>query len=78
MLKDDLILQKIQKAKTHNNVVVLWLYGSRVKGTINAESDYDLAMAVIEHWQAIHVNDPLRLAKEENHITSKWEIGVKH
>jgi predicted nucleotidyltransferase len=121
--KNDLILQQIQKkAKTHNNIAVLWLYGSRAKGTANAESDYDLAvafnhypedawqqrlqpenlayewanemnvdsnkisvidinhvpiqlaMAVIEHGQAIQANDSLRLAKEENRITSMWEI----
>ena len=101
---------------------VMWLYGSRAKGTYTATSDYDLAvafrdpvesplerrlrpetlaqqwadslgmpddmlsivdinqaplplaMAVIRTGRAIWVRCPLRLAREENRITSMWEL----
>mgnify|MGYP005995579327 CR=1 FL=1 len=117
------IIQKIQTmAKKHENVAVLWLYGSRAKGLEQADSDYDLAvafnhfpddawqqrlqpenlahewaeeldleekklsvidinhvpiqlaMAVIEHGKLLQSNNELRLIKEENRITSMWEI----
>lgn len=117
------IIQKIQTmAKKHENVAVLWLYGSRAKGLEQADSDYDLAvafnhfpddawqqrlqpenlahewaeeldleekklsvidinhvpiqlaMAVIEHGKLLQLNNELRLIKEENRITSMWEI----
>lgn len=117
------IIQKIQTmAKKHENVAVLWLYGSRAKGLEEADSDYDLAvafnhfpddawqqrlqpenlahewaeeldleekklsvidinhvpiqlaMAVIEHGKLLQSNNELRLIKEENRITSMWEI----
>ncbi len=119
----DSIVNKLQiMAKDHENIAVLWLYGSRAKGTAGPDSDYDLAvafnhypkdpwlqrlqpenlayewartinvapevisvidinhvpiqlaMSVIEQGQVLCVNDPLRLAREENRITSMWEI----
>lgn len=35
----------IQLAQADSQVEVLWLYGSRAKGTATLESDYDLAVA---------------------------------
>lgn len=40
------ILDKVcEQAEADPNVEVLWLYGSRAKGTETASSDYDLAIA---------------------------------
>lgn len=105
---------------------MLWLYGSRAKGTEQANSDYDLAVAfnhfpenpwdrrlqpellamewadelgvaegvisvadinhiplplalsIITTGKALMVKDSLRLAKEENRITSMWEIDHEY
>lgn len=44
---DDKILTKIREfAKGEKNVVALYLFGSRAKGTETAESDYDIAVFV--------------------------------
>ena len=32
-------------AKSHTNIAVVWIYGSRAKGNAEASSDYDLAVA---------------------------------
>ncbi|WP_299316615.1 nucleotidyltransferase domain-containing protein [uncultured Halomonas sp.] len=112
-------------AKEHN-IAVLWLYGSRAKGTESAESDYDLAVAfqdfhqdplgrrlrpellaqawqdelglsdaelsiidinlaplplahvVIRTGQVLRANDRLRLIREENRITSMWELDHQY
>ncbi|MDN3554918.1 type VII toxin-antitoxin system MntA family adenylyltransferase antitoxin [Halomonas maura] len=109
-------------AAKDREVAVLWLYGSRAKGTATADSDYDLAVAfgtfesdplqrrlrpelLAQDWQdalgmhedqlsiidinlvpltlahavirtgrVLHANDRLRLIREENRITSMWEI----
>lgn len=118
----DPILQQIQQlACQEKNLAVVWLYGSRSKGTASASSDYDLAVAfdsfpedewdrrlqpellqqrwsdalpegppvsivdinsiplplaysIIQHGVVICVNDGLRLIREENRITSMWEV----
>ncbi|WP_445004443.1 type VII toxin-antitoxin system MntA family adenylyltransferase antitoxin [Halomonas mongoliensis] len=105
-----------------DDIAVLWLYGSRAKGTDSVESDYDLAVAfhdflqdplerrlrpellaqawqdalglppeqlsiidinlaplplahiVIRTGQVLQANDRLRLIREENRITSMWEL----
>lgn len=107
-------------------IAVLWLYGSRAKGTATTESDYDLAVAfrnfeedalerrlrpellaqdwqdalaltndqlsivdinlaplplahaVIRTGQVLQANDRLRLIREENRITSMWEIDHQY
>jgi len=123
MAESDSVLKSLRGlARSHENLAVLWLYGSRAKGTAGIDSDYDLAVAfeyfpedawqqrlqpenlacewaealglasekisvidinhvpiqlaaaVIEHGRAVQVNDSLRLAKEENRITSMWEL----
>lgn len=35
----------IDLAKQNADIVIVWLYGSRAKGTANINSDYDLAIA---------------------------------
>ncbi|MGM0517584.1 MAG: type VII toxin-antitoxin system MntA family adenylyltransferase antitoxin [Pseudomonadota bacterium] len=37
-----------------------------------------LAMAVIRTGRPLCVNDPLRLAREENRVTSMWELDYLH
>lgn len=37
-----------------------------------------LAMAVVRTGRPLCVNDPLRLAREENRITSMWELDYQH
>lgn len=45
-MNDDALIQHcIQQAQHHPNIDVLWLYGSRVKGTAQPSSDYDFAVA---------------------------------
>ncbi|WP_253451624.1 nucleotidyltransferase domain-containing protein [Halomonas sp. Y3] len=113
-------------AATEHDIAVLWLYGSRAKGTESAESDYDLAVAfqdfpqdplerrlrpellaqawqdklglaheqlsiidinlaplplahvVIRTGQVLQANDRLRLIREENRITSMWELDHQY
>ena len=115
-----------EKAAEDDNIAVLWLYGSRAKGSEQRNSDYDLAVAfnhfpedplerrlqpellgqqwadglriepgqlsvvdinhipiqlaysIIQSGQVLQVNDPLRLAREENRITSIWEIDHQY
>lgn len=109
-------------AAQDDEIAVLWLYGSRAKGTASSGSDYDLAVAfqtfeedplerrlrpelLTQEWQdalhmaegqlsvidinlaplplahavirtgrVLHTNDRLRLIREEQRITSMWEI----
>ncbi|MCL7939429.1 nucleotidyltransferase domain-containing protein [Halomonas sp. ATCH28] len=113
-------------AACESDIAVLWLYGSRAKGTASAESDYDLAVAfrdfakeplerrlrpellaqdwqdrlglkqdqlsivdinlaplplahaVIRTGQVLQANDHLRLIREENRITSMWELDHQY
>ncbi|MFW6346253.1 MAG: type VII toxin-antitoxin system MntA family adenylyltransferase antitoxin, partial [Halomonas sp.] len=113
-------------AAEENDIAVLWLYGSRAKGTDSVESDFDLAVAfydfpqdplerrlrpelLAQAWQdrlglppeqlsivdinlaplplahivirtgrVLHVSDRLRLIREENRITSMWELDHQY
>src|SRR5690606_30645959 len=117
-----MIQQLIQLAQSDPRIAVLWLYGSRAKGTARADSDYDLAVAfnsipeddwekrlqpellaldwadklavdsdhisvadinhiplplayaVITTGKVLLAKDKLRLAREENRITSMGEL----
>ena len=121
------ILQGLAElAAKDEEIAVLWLYGSRAKGTASEESDYDLALAfrtfekdalerrlrpelLVQAWQdalnlpegllslvdinqaplplahviirtgqVLQATDRLRLAREENRITSMWEIDHQY
>lgn len=121
------ILQGLAElAARDNEIAVLWLYGSRAKGTASEESDYDLAVAfrtfekdalerrlrpellaqawqdalslpegrlslvninqaplplahvIIRTGQVLQATDRLRLVREENRITSMWEIDHQY
>lgn len=125
--KDDRLCdQLIRLAEQNNNIAVLWLYGSRAKGTEGPESDYDLAVAfnhfpddawdrrlqpellalewadtlgletgrlsvadidhipltlafsIIMDGNVLVAKDRLRLAREENRITSMWELDHEY
>lgn len=113
-------------AAAENDIAVVWLYGSRAKGSATAESDYDLAVAfhdfpedplerrlrpelLAQAWQdqlglasdqlsvvdinlaplplahivvrtgkVLQANDRLRLIREENRITSMWELDHQY
>jgi predicted nucleotidyltransferase len=127
MHDDQAILTKLTELAAQDDAIaVLWLYGSRAKGTASEESDFDLAVAfkqpggeplerrlrpelLAQSWQdaldlpegllslvdinlapitlahvivrtgrALQVNDPLRLAREENRITSMWELDYQY
>ncbi|CAM3402525.1 type VII toxin-antitoxin system MntA family adenylyltransferase antitoxin [Halomonas lysinitropha] len=116
----------VDMAAEETDIAVLWLYGSRAKGTASPDSDYDLAVAfrdfakaplerrlrpellsqdwqdrlglphdrlsivdinlaplplahaVIRTGQVLRVNDRLRLIREENRITSMWELDHQY
>ena len=126
----DPFLQQLQQlACQEENLAVIWLYGSRAKGSASSDSDYDLAVAfntfpedewdrrlqpeilqqrwsdvlqqswpdklaecppisvvdinniplplafsIIQQGLVLCVNDGLRLVREENRITSMWEV----
>ncbi len=105
---------------------VLWLYGSRAKGTARPDSDYDFAVAfnhfpqnawerrlqsemlaldwsdqlalpedhlsvadinlaplplalnIVQKGRVLVVKNTLRLAREENRVTSMWEIDYQY
>lgn len=109
-------------AAAHGGIDVLWLYGSRAKGSAQPDSDYDLAvafagrpppvlerrlrpeelaltwaealdlpgdrlsvldinlaplplaLAVVQTGRVLWCRSGLRLAREENRITSMWEV----
>nr|WP_299243421.1 nucleotidyltransferase domain-containing protein [uncultured Halomonas sp.] len=127
MNNEEVILAQLTELAAQDEAIaVLWLYGSRAKGTATKESDYDLAVAfkqpggeplerrlrpelLAQTWQdalnlpegllslvdinlapiplahvivrtgrALQANDPLRLAREENRITSMWELDYQY
>lgn len=45
LLTDPVIARCVELAQANANVQLLWLYGSRAKGTAQADSDYDFAVA---------------------------------
>lgn len=116
----------VELAAKDDEIAVLWLYGSRAKGSAAESSDYDLAVAfrtfekdalerrlrpellaqawqealslpagqlslvdinqaplplahvIIRTGQVLRATDGLRLVREENRITSMWEIDHQY
>ena len=121
-MTNPIIQQCIHLAQQNPRIDVLWLYGSRAKGTAQHNSDYDFAVAFnsfpADEWEkrlqpellaqewaqqlnvsadlisvvdinhiplplaynvittgiVLHNNNPLRLIREENRVTSMWEV----
>ena len=44
-MTEEIIAKLIQLARQDDNIEVMWLYGSRAKGSYTAQSDFDLAIA---------------------------------
>ncbi len=124
--QDKLLERIVQLAQQNANIALVWLYGSRAKGTAQPDSDYDLAVAfrhfpddawerrlqpellalewadelglptnrlsvadinhipltlaysVIRDGKVLLAKDGLRLAREENRITSMWELDHEY
>jgi len=122
----DILRGLAELAARDDDIAVLWLYGSRAKGTANEDSDYDLAVAfrnfekdalqrrlrpqllaqawrdelglaeqqlsivdinlvplplahaVIRTGRVLLASDKLRLIREEQRITSMWEIDHQY
>lgn len=122
----DILKGLAELAARDDDIAVLWLYGSRAKGTAGGDSDYDLAVAfrhfekdalerrlrpqlLAQTWQdelglaedqlsIVDINlaplplahavirtgrvllarDKLRLIREEQRITSMWEIDHQY
>lgn len=56
---EQIIPQVIQLAKEHNNIELLWLYGSYAKGTAHNKSDLDLAV-IFKTWEKDVIERRLR------------------
>lgn len=52
-------IQLIQLAKAHDDLELLWLYGSYAKGNAHAKSDIDLAV-VFKIWESDIIERRLR------------------
>jgi predicted nucleotidyltransferase len=118
--QQNLLNQITSLGEQDNNLAIVWLYGSRAKGTYQQDSDYDFAVAfntfpddgwekrlqpeelkfkwleklkesnisivdinniplplaysIIQQGKVIYCGDTLRLAREENRISSMWEL----
>jgi predicted nucleotidyltransferase len=121
-ITDPILDAIIGQAQTDPRIDVLWLYGSRAKGSAEPHSDYDLAVAfntfpsdawekrlqperlafewsdalgleggklsvvdinhiplplayaIVQSGRVLQASNRLRLAREENRITSMWEL----
>ncbi|MFI3199578.1 MAG: nucleotidyltransferase domain-containing protein [Methylococcaceae bacterium] len=62
----------IELAKSNSEVVIIWLYGSRVKGTANINSDYDLAVA----FKSFIKNDPLEKRLRPECLALDWQEAL--
>jgi predicted nucleotidyltransferase len=56
---EKLKIQLIQLAKAHENIELLWLYGSHARGNAHAKSDIDLAVA-FKVWESDVIERRLR------------------
>jgi predicted nucleotidyltransferase len=56
---EKLKIQIIQLAKAHDNIELLWLYGSHARGNAHAKSDIDLAIA-FKVWESDVIERRLR------------------
>ena len=82
-MEQDTQLQDMQKlnierlntlAKAESDISVLWLYGSRARGTYSAQSDYDLAVAY-----DTFLSDPLEARLRPELLALEWQdkLGIE-
>ena len=62
----------IELAKQNTDIVIVWLYGSRAKGTANIMSDYDLAVA----FKTFIKDDPLEKRLRPECLTLDWQQAL--
>jgi predicted nucleotidyltransferase len=62
----------IKLAKLNADIVIIWLYGSRAKGTANINSDYDLAVA----FKTFIKDDPLEKRLRPECLTLDWQHAL--
>jgi predicted nucleotidyltransferase len=73
MSPTDLVISTlIALARQTPEVVILWLYGSRARGTQRADSDYDLAVA----FQSFIRNDPLESRLHPELLAMDWRKAL--
>ena len=62
----------IELAKQNTDIVIVWLYGSRAKGTATINSDYDLAVA----FKTFIKDDPLEKRLRPECLTLDWQQAL--
>ena len=68
----DVIHQLITLANSNPQVQVLWLYGSRAKGTAGPASDWDLAVA----FDPVKLSDPLENRLRPELLALDWQRAL--
>jgi predicted nucleotidyltransferase len=62
----------IELAKKNADIAIVWLYGSRAKGTANINSDYDLAVA----FKTFIKDDPLEKRLRPECLALDWQRAL--
>ena len=62
----------IELTRQNLDIVIVWLYGSRVKGSANINSDYDVAVA----FKAFIKNDPLEKRLRPECLALDWQQAL--
>lgn len=69
---DEIIAKLSQLAIEDQEIVVLWLYGSRANNTYHADSDYDLAIAFKKF-----LSDPLETRLRPEILALEWQSALQ-
>ena len=69
--EQDILRTLIDLAAADEGIAVLWLYGSRAKGSAGPESDYDLAVAFTQPW-----TDPLERRLRPELLAQAWQEAL--
>jgi predicted nucleotidyltransferase len=72
-MKDKIIEGIIKLASSHNDIEVIWLYGSRARQTHRDNSDYDLAVAFKSF-----IDDPLESRLRPELLAMDWQELFEH
>lgn len=68
----DVLDRLIELARQHEEIEVLWLYGSRAKGNAHAGSDFDLAVA----FSPVKLDDPLDNRLRPELLALDWQRAL--